>query len=244
MANAWLNQETWQFFPRFQRKVSCYCYCPQFSMIQTYDLLMKWVESQLITYTSHRCDELFSAHSYKVVAWEEVSKYLCRVCTLAKFYFITGIKRCYHCNMGTTSKESCWPAKSCFSKLCCRQEPEEDPSPSRSVWWIVLLILIVEFSVSLAYLSWNVPDVQVQQIFLWGKNLNSCIGHVYKILNERNPYEPRVFIACPFTTVTLDSWRTWIFTSSLQIGQIWMCLSMHPMFLRQLSLNCIFCLIT
>lgn len=232
-----VEPKDWQLFPRFQRKVSCYSYCPQFLVIQTYDLLMKWVELQLITYTSHRCDELFSAHSYKVVAWKEVSKYLCRVCALAKFYFITGIKRCYHCNMGTTSKESCWPAKSCFSKLCCRQEPEEDPSPSRSVCWIVLLILIVGFSVSLAYLSWNVPDVQVQQIFLRGKNLNYSIGHVYKILNESNPYEPRVSIACPCTTVTLDSWRTWIYTSSLQIWQIWMCLSMHPIFQRQLSLQ-------
>ena len=229
----------WQFFPRFQRKVSCYSCCPQFLMIQTYDLLMKWVESQLITYTSHRWDELFSAHSYKVVAWKEVSKYLCRVCTLAKFYFIlgSGIKRCYHCNMGTTSKESCWPARSCFSKLCCRQEPEETQAPSRSVCWIIFLILIVGFSVSLAYLSWNVPDVQVQQIFLQGKNLNYSIGHVYKILNGSNPYELWVSFACPCTTVTHDSYRTWVFTPSLQIWQIWMCLSMYPIFLCQLSLH-------
>ena len=124
-----------------------------------------------------------------------------------------------------------------FFQIMLQTRTRRDPSPSRSVCWIVFLILIVGFLVSLAYLSWNVRDVQVQQIFLQGKNLNYSIGHVYKILNGSNPYELWVSFACPCTTVTHDSYRTWVFTPSLQIWQIWMCLSMYPIFLCQLSLH-------
>lgn len=88
-------------------------------------------------------------------------------------------------------------------QILCREEPVQDPAPSRALCRLgFLIILLTGFSVSLVFLFWEAPDVRVKQISnLQGKNKAYPVGKLFNKTNGQT-YDP---ISCPCTKTTIKN---------------------------------------
>jgi hypothetical protein len=87
-------------------------------------------------------------------------------------------------------------------QILCREEPIQEPAPSRAVCRVVfLIILLVGFSVSLVYLFWEAPDVRIKQTWdLQGKNNAYPVGKLYNKTNGQ-AFDP---ISCPCSKTSVS----------------------------------------